>query len=182
MHSCSSAHPSPLSPRTPKACASSTYSHTLAYFFFRRTSSRRSASSPSMLKMLSVTMMIRSYSVWFISINRSNWSYWLCRYRMLLAADKRIPSIRLACTSLSAKISVRALLTAGRIPVLAWYPLLNTSAASVPKAVASCCSNCSQAVKFPVSRREEEEVGRNVSGVSVSKKSLRNSISFANPK
>lgn len=33
MHSCSSAHPSPLSPRTPKACASSTYSHTLAYFF-----------------------------------------------------------------------------------------------------------------------------------------------------
>ena len=34
-----------------------------------------------------------------------------------LAADKRMPSIRLACTNLSAKISVFASVTAGRIPV-----------------------------------------------------------------
>ena len=36
--------------------------------------------------------------------------------RIHLAADKRMPSIMLACTSLSARINVRASLTAGRIP------------------------------------------------------------------
>lgn len=41
------------------------------------------------------------------------------RYRIHLADDNLIPSIRLACTSLSARINVRASLTAGSIPVLA---------------------------------------------------------------
>ena len=45
----------------PTACASSTYSNTLSYCCFKVTKRRRSASSPSILKILSVTIIILSY-------------------------------------------------------------------------------------------------------------------------
>lgn len=41
-----------------------------------------------------------------LEINRCNWDKSLWRYRIHFADDNLIPSIKLACTSLSARINV----------------------------------------------------------------------------
>ena len=79
-------------------------------------------------------------------------------------------------------MSVWLLLMAGRMPVLAWYPLLSTKAASVPNRAANCSSNSRWMAKVPVSSLDEEADGMKLSAVSSLTKLSRNGRLLATPK
>ena len=109
-----------------------------------------------MLKIDSVTMSFRALAgASFSRLSRCSMSQW--RYTATAARESRQPSMMLAWFNWSLRTKSSFSTSVAMIPTLAWYPLLNTSAASVPLKRAMRRSSSSCAVMLPEISRDAPE-------------------------
>ena len=149
----SSAVPAPRAPSTPAPCASSTISRAPK----RSQSSATSCSgamSPSIEKTPSTTTSTPPPSPAARSSARSSLSMRLWRKARSLARESRQPSRIEAWSPLSATTVSPGARIVPSVPTLAWWPVVKTSASSVPIHSASSRSSSTCRGIVPFSSRE----------------------------